>query len=300
LHPLIHTLLGGFTAHRPVIMSPDIIWLTICQGFAQHLNHNAEALRRSVVRHDDKMRLVVRRDDFVKGSPCNPWPEVFAAFSNLIREHVGSLHRLVVADFSTTGPVERAASEVVLLDTVQQFFEFGLISLCGIPSITLEGCVDDWRRIKDRTQEFARFDLEWWINPLQPVLEQFVAAAAGAVDTAFWESFFKYDGASGSDQVSGWVLRLFPCVADPDEHQSSHRPALRRNAWLSAPPGPSGPQDRQLPGGPGRAPFHWNYRGSEYPMEFVGGLIGVAQDPVTLSLRPEIGWAVVARAEEEG
>jgi hypothetical protein len=27
-------------------------------------------------------------------------------------------------------------------------------------------------------------------------------------------------------------------------------------------------------------------------MEFLGGFVGVAQDPATLALRPEIGWAV--------
>lgn len=27
-------------------------------------------------------------------------------------------------------------------------------------------------------------------------------------------------------------------------------------------------------------------------MEFVGGLMGIRQDPDTLCLRPEIGWAV--------
>jgi hypothetical protein len=27
-------------------------------------------------------------------------------------------------------------------------------------------------------------------------------------------------------------------------------------------------------------------------MEFIGGLIGIKQDPTTLSLRPEIGWAI--------
>jgi hypothetical protein len=32
------------------------------------------------------------------------------------------------------------------------------------------------------------------------------------------------------------------------------------------------------------------------PMEFIAGFVGVAQDPETLCLRPEIGWAVRERA----
>lgn len=75
------------------------------------------------------MRITVRRDDFVKGSPENPWPEAFGEFSAAIREHLGDAHGLIVADFSTTGPVERAASEVVLLDAMQAYFSYEMLTL---------------------------------------------------------------------------------------------------------------------------------------------------------------------------
>src|SRR5262249_37763132 len=149
---------------------------------AHHVNANAEVLRPRLVKHEGKLPLVVHRDEFVKGSPENPWPGVFAEFSAAIRAHVGDAQNLIVADFSTTGPVERAASEVVLLDTMQAYFSYELRTLCGIPSITLEGTVEDWRKIAGRVLEFGRFDLQWWLEPLQPILEQFVVAASGRVD----------------------------------------------------------------------------------------------------------------------
>jgi hypothetical protein len=112
-HPLIATLHAAFRDHRPVCLSPDVVWLTLAQGFAHHVNAHAEELRPLLVRHAGKLAIQVRRDDFVKGSPENPWPEAFAAFSDQIRGHIGDeTHALVVSDFSTTGPVERAASEV--------------------------------------------------------------------------------------------------------------------------------------------------------------------------------------------
>lgn len=43
------------------------------------------------------------------------------------------------------------------------------------------------------------------------------------------------------------------------------------------------------------APFTWKYLGQELPREFVAGFVGVAQDPDTLAVRPEIGWAVRER-----
>jgi hypothetical protein len=62
---------------------------------------------------------------------------------------------------------------------------------------------------------------------------------------------------------------------------------------MSAPPSHGGPGRDDFPSLPAKAPFLWNYLGTHYEMEFVGGLIGVAQDAATLALRPEIGWAIV-------
>jgi hypothetical protein len=209
---------------------------------------------------------------------------------------------LIVADFSTTGPVERAASEVVLLDAMQAFFSYEVHTLCGIPSITLEGTAEDWRKIASRVREFSLFDLAWWVEPLQPVLDQFVAAAEGKVNRKFWDSIYKWQGpkGSGSPHVSGWVLKLFPYLDNPEAKytrlvgKANAAPALQRNPWLSAPPSRHGPGRDDFPSLPAKAPFLWKYLGTDYEMEFVGGLMGIAQDSTTLSLRPEIGWAVRA------
>jgi hypothetical protein len=41
------------------------------------VNANAERLRGKFVRHEGRADITIRRDDFVKGSSENPWPEVF-------------------------------------------------------------------------------------------------------------------------------------------------------------------------------------------------------------------------------
>jgi hypothetical protein len=287
-------------SHRPICLSPDIIWLTLTQGLANHINMHAESLRSQFVQHAGQLTITVRRDDFVKGSPENPWPEVFGEFSEAIRDHIGKAHDLIVADFSTTGTVERAASEVVLLDAMQSYFCYELHTLCGIPSITLEGTVEDWQSMVRRVQGWAQWDLEWWVRPLLPVLEQFAAAAAGTVDRRFWDSIYKWHGSrgSGSAHTTGWVSTLFPYLNTPEatiarmSGQACAGPALQRNPWLDATPGRGGPGRDEFPGSPGKAPFLWRYLDRTFDMEFIGGLFGIRQDPHTLCLRPEIGWAV--------
>ena len=58
-----------------------------------------------------------------------------------------------------------------------------------------------------------------------------------------------------------------------------------------------GPTLEAFPGGLSKAPFRWEYLGRPFDMEFLAGFVGVAQDPETLALRPEIGWAVREAAE---
>ena len=94
-------------------LSPDVIWLTLAQGFANHVNNHAEELRHRLVPHEGKKPIKVRRDDFLQGSPENPWPDVWSEFSSAIKKAIGrENHSLVLSDFSTTGPTERAASVV--------------------------------------------------------------------------------------------------------------------------------------------------------------------------------------------
>src|SRR5262249_9381561 len=62
-HPLLGALHFAFAEHRPLFLSPDIIWLTLTQGLANHININAERLRRQFVQHDGQLTIVVRRDE---------------------------------------------------------------------------------------------------------------------------------------------------------------------------------------------------------------------------------------------
>lgn len=314
-HPLIAALHEAFAEHRPIALSPDIVWLTLMQGVAHHVNTNAERLRKQLVSTEGKPTIEIHRNDFVLGSAENPWPEVFSSFSDVLRDYLGETHALIVADFSTTTAISRAASEVALLDTVQAFFDYEVHTLCGIPTITLEGTVEDWRAILRRVEALRRFDLGFWVDALSPVLERFVAAASGSVDGAFWESIYKWRGpvGSGSAHVNGWILDLFPYLDNPrakfsamfgdasDEDDAMREyvaegllaPPLIQNPWLGTTGlRRGGPGRDDFPCLPSSAPFKWVHLGRELPMRFVGGLMGVRQDRESLCLRPEIGWAV--------
>jgi Domain of unknown function (DUF4419) len=303
-HPVVAAIHRAFMQHRPLCLSPDTIWLMIIQGVANHINAHAEELRSRIVSHHGKLIIEVRRDDFVKGSPENPWSEVFSEFSVQIRDHVGSKIDLFLPAFSTTGPVERAAAEVVLLDAMRSYFEYEVHSLCGIPTITLGGTHKDWKTLTERAQGFREFGLSSWLDVLSPILDQFARAASGDVDQTFWRSLYKVNDQSGGPVITGWITAFFPYLNDYRTKQATvpvngffkigkgHLDAMlnpnhkRNRQWAR------GPTTEQFPSGLSKAPFLWTYLDRRFDMEFLGGFVGVAQDQETLALRPEIGWAV--------
>jgi Domain of unknown function (DUF4419) len=240
----------------------------------------------------------------VKGSPENPWVEVFPEFTEQIRGHVGDgTHGFFVANFSTTGAAEKAAFEVVLMDAMQSYFTYELQSACGIPAITLEGTPDDWYAILERAQLLPRFELGWWLPVLEPILQQFIDAAEGKPAPQFWQSIYKYNSFSGGNAVTGWITAFFPYFKDPKtslpscpdpwldragkDLQELLYPGKDRERGLV-----SGPAIDQFPTGLAKVPLLWKYYDQEFDMELLAGFVGVAQDAQTLCLRPEIGWAV--------
>jgi hypothetical protein len=303
-HPVVAAVHIAFMSHRPLTLSPDTIWLMITQAVANHVNVHAEELRPKFVRHQGRLTIDVRRDDFVKGSPENPWAEVLHQFSAEIRDHVGSTADLFLPRFSTTGPAKQFAAEIVLLEAMRSYFEFALHSLCGIPAITLEGTEGDWETLAEKAEPFGEFGLEKWVEVLRPILQQFARASRGDVDGRFWRSLYKLNEQSGGPVITGWITAFFPYLKD---HRSGRASvpvggffggggrAMKRMLY----PGEKesrgsahGPTLESFPAGLSKAPFRWEYRDKSFDMEFLGGFVGVAQDSESLALRPEIGWAV--------
>jgi len=292
---LLQAVYGAFTRHTPLVLSPDMIWLTVLQGLACHINRYPEDMRRHFVTHDSAVELIVRRDDFVLGSFENPWEEVFTEFSGQIRSHITPhSYDLIVSNFSTTGAVERAAQEVVLMDVVQSYFNYVFLCLCGIPSITIEGCTSDWIDIKERTAALSRYGLTWWIEKLLPVLDRFVGASQGSIDVSFWKDIYQRHP-EGSDSYgdpletfSGWIGCFFPYYHN------------EKNPLLTGPVLPAsecGLYLNDFRPCVSKVPVKclmMDRKGKLFTdrLEFLSGIIAIEQNPETLALRPKIGWLV--------
>ncbi len=295
--PLIKAIHLAFAEHRPLVLTPDALWVTIIQGFAAHVAKHQGRLRERLVRHrEGKKELLVARDDFVRGSPENDWASLFEHFGAGLREEIGAeLHDLLVGDFSTTGPAERAAFRIGLMDVFEPYYDYGAVCVCGIPTVTLEGTVDDWRSLTSRVRQLTDLDgdLSFWTEKLLPVCEQLERSAAGEPDLAFWRRIYKLEEAYGSSRINGWVLRLLPYIQGQSEGLTEPNPFLTHEEHELLPFMRGGLPTSALPKGLSSVPMSIKWAdGNEQMMQLFGGLVGVTQDSETLGLRPKLGWAV--------
>lgn len=307
-HPVIAAVHTAFAEHRPLCLSPDIIWTTILQGFALHVRNNHEALRSRLVSHNGRKTLMVTFDGYFPGSPENDWSGMVDAMAGALRGEVGTIYDALVADFSTTGDLERTVSALTILDAFEPYFEYQMMCICGIPSITLEGTSADWQRLRQKVECLAAFDLDWWLSSLRPILDQFERASRGDIDLNHWQHIYKNRKAYGWDKMNGWITRLVPYVRDHGTGAYSVRnPMFAVDLYWEPQLSPSvngidpgsfhghaeGPSinSRDLPSGLSSVPFKVVCMDRTDYIQLLGGFVGIEQNGEG-ALRPKLGLAV--------
>lgn len=293
-HSLVQAVYLAFSQHRPLVLTPDAIWITLAQGFAQHLNIHAEALRSRIVVHKEK--LTMEAFTWELASPQD-WAQVIQQWSTGIEPHIpAELYELMVCNFSTTTPTIRTASQVVMLDAFQQYFDYEVSCICGIPTITVKGTVQDWVTIRARVDVMAAYHLEWWTDRLKPICDGIIDTVEGHPSEAFWKHIYNPKEHYGGALITGWLADLFPYIKAP----ITGTPTVK-NAILEIPreqmTSTNGLSPESVPTGLSRAPFTLWCRTGKKEMEVIAGFIGVKQAAETGQLEPEIGWAVLEEDE---
>lgn len=321
IHPLALAVHVAFSQHRPLLLTPDILWMTIAQGFAQHVNHPAENLRSNFVSHQGKVELIVELGSI----PTLPhhWATTIQEWVLQVRDHVGAdVYKLLECNFSTTTPIIRTASHVVMMDTFQKYFDYSGRCICGIPDITLLGTVEDWQSIYERVQSMAEYNLQWWTKRLLPICQEFINTAAGKPSLKFWRCIYKPKAVYAADYITGWFADLFPYL----QHGRTKAPTVRNKLLemdrcelplkeflksslelLSEPNRFSTPSNgislHSLPLGLSQVAIKLNTENIDgkagYDLNLVAGFIGVHQNGQGV-LQPEIGWAVYENTDRFG
>ena len=279
----------AYAQHRPIVLSPDIMWIIICNGYSQYVNRDPEKFRQYLVDHDGKETLVIKT-----GLETTTVQKVEKFAALIAKETKGDVAELMTCNFSTTGMIERMVSQITLMETVKEYFDYlELLAGCGIPSVTLEGTPDDWRLLREKTRKLGEFGVKKWTDKLDPILNEFVLAAEGQINLDFWfdmavkgrpKNFHLKAGGGclptyGPTPFDGWFLEFIPF------DMRGERPA-------------------KIPYGHDLPPLMTSVPIIQFveddmgdcicinALDLRGGIVGLAQDKETKALRPEIGWLV--------
>ncbi len=272
---------NAYAKHYPLELWTDHVKLTITQAFAIHVNENSEQLRELLVNHEGKKNITIRRDDFIRGQ-TNPWTEVFSEFTDKIRVDIKDtdLVTLVQTPTQTTTVETMAALNVSIMDAFQKFYDYGLMTMCGIPSICLKGSVEDWLSLKKLLQCMEKYDFKWYTDKMQTIIDEFVLAAQGTPNIEFWKNMVKRDGGSGGPYYHGWIKYMFPYL-------KNYRGVFRRSEYNDD----FTITSRDIPTGMSSAPVEWIYYDQKINLKFYAGFTGLAISEND-AVQPAILWAI--------
>lgn len=286
---LFKCIVKAYGEHRPLTLSPDAVWIHICQVFSHYVNDNAESLRPKIVSHDGKMSLVVVNTTNSLSNEDADWQGMIDDFCTQINKNIrNDIAETIAGGFSTTGPAERIAAEITLMDVMKPYFDYVEITLaCGIPSITLTGTADDWKAVRSRTKSLKKYGMGAWVAELMPILDEFVKASEGRPDQRFWQSMVNKKHpekltaggclANRPTSLDGWFLKMFPYDKNGE--------AIKKVNYLSK-------MLQEMVIVPFRHIETDGLNKTETDMELWAGFVGAEEDPQTLALTPKIGWMV--------
>jgi len=280
----------AYTQHYPLKLSVSDFILMIAQGLAKHLEKYAEELRPQFVNHEGKEIIEICRGDLIPGRDDNDWSTVFGQFTDEIKKRVKTdLYDVMIDDTSVATKLSRISSEIAIMDTYKQYFEYVVKFICGIPKITLAGSKDDWERLRTKVKKLKELNsdkklrLDFWLDRLVPLVDQIVdQVTSQKLDKSFWQNIYKWQvpekGYDPSPFITGWI-NVF-------------------NPYLRGVQGPIFENDFErvspacLISGVSRVPFIWKIGDELLNMVFFGGFLGAKINKENNTVEPEYFYAV--------
>jgi hypothetical protein len=108
------------------------------------------------------------------------------------------------------------------MSAFKAYFEYTFVLCCGIPTVILEGSVEDWVDLRQRYWAIKKElpDLHWWYKFFDRVLDLLVDAKvrgyATAEDKRVWQKCITLEpqGSGSGRLLCGWVHLFAPFMGD--------------------------------------------------------------------------------------
>lgn len=218
---------GFFTAiyecynhHWGLRTVPDDWWYTIIRTVAMAIDNHSktDAVRQYFVNHEGKKRLTVDVDP-----SCGiDYEKFFREMTDLIQSNikVEKYVDTIRSDFSTSTATHRIVSEITVMSSMQEFFEYCMRTMCGIPFVEMEGSEEDWVKLKTKLIDLKKMlqpihssiglTESWWMK-IESICDKLIDTYRGDGDKEWWSKIFSHEqhgfGSGSYATYDGWFLR---------------------------------------------------------------------------------------------
>jgi len=105
-----------------------------------------------------KTITVVRNGMTQKTAKPEDWRNIIEEFTKNITGEIGeNFISNLKRNFTTINPVTLTTSQISIMSAMKQYFKYEVIMfIYGISSITLEGSLEDWKKIKAKFEFFSK------------------------------------------------------------------------------------------------------------------------------------------------
>merc|ERR550532_320799 len=215
---LFSTVIECYNNHWILRTGPEDWWYTFIEKVAVAIDQNAtkESVRKFFVQHEGKKKLTVCVGPSIYGVDYS-W--FFDQMSEQIKKNVNKPEfvEIIQSNFSQTTQTQRIVSEITLMSSLQEYFEYGMGLCCGIPAVEMKGTEEDWvllgkkfdklRKLLKPISSDLGLEKKWW-NSVAGVCQKLLDTYKNKPVKEWWSKVFRLiPFASGGPFVDGWFAQ---------------------------------------------------------------------------------------------
>ena len=297
---LIQGLIVAYKNHYPITVSPDMIWLLFLQGYSRFMEKYHDFVRNNYVNFENKKTIKVARFEMIlEKATKEDWQDIIDEFTKKIKDNVGgNIISSLESNFSTTSKISLTTSQVSIMSAMKNYFTYKCSTGgCGISSITLEGSLEDWQKIKSKLEFFSKKEmcLLWWIKHLIPIIDKIIMTKSyynqnNTINEEirnFWKDMIRFKKGENYDPnyINGWIIKFIP-------NYNEKKPQLYEELKENDVP------DQIISCPLELTALNLNRTKTIYKCSLASGFFGMVQDEYTFNVKPVIGYAVVVEEKQ--
>ena len=96
---------------------------------------------------------------------------------------------ILTPDFTTTDKEKIIIFKISIMGAFKKYFKYIMhLCGCGIPYLIIEGTAEDYEKIYSKTKFLRKYDFEWNIDRVLPIIQKFIDAKKGNVDIEYFKN----------------------------------------------------------------------------------------------------------------